>query len=91
MGLLDELTQLQAHDLEVGHRRYYDPLTFRREIEAAGFRIEREDGVLLKPLSNGQMMQFDSSIIDGLFEVGRSMPRLCAELLIVARHSTDRK
>ena len=46
-----------ATDHHHGHRRVYDPESFRRDFHAAGLRIEFFGGYWLKPVSNSQLEQ----------------------------------
>src|SRR5437762_7914964 len=41
--------------------------------------------VFLKPLANAQMLQFAPELLHAFFEVGKELPRYCAELYAVAR------
>jgi HAD superfamily hydrolase (TIGR01549 family) len=89
MGLLKDLQELQAHDHEVGHRRYYTIEMLRAHVEAAGMEVQEEAGVFLKPLANWQMEGWDDALADAFYEVGLSAPELCAELILACRRVTD--
>jgi 2-polyprenyl-3-methyl-5-hydroxy-6-metoxy-1,4-benzoquinol methylase len=80
MGLLSELTDFSARDIQYGHKRVYDRALLGRHLEAAGLRVAQEQGVLIKPLSNAQMLNWDPAVIQALFEVGKEAPDLCNEL-----------
>jgi SAM-dependent methyltransferase len=62
LGLLAELTELQAHDHAVGHRRYYTFESFRRLIDAFsarhGFSLARYGTCSFKLTGNTEMMAF---------------------------------
>jgi HAD superfamily hydrolase (TIGR01509 family) len=89
MGLLGEIGELQAHDHEVGHRRYYDREGLEQDVRRAGLRPRRIDGIMLKPLSNAQMEQWPDALADAFDEVGRQLPDWCAELLFVCERESS--
>jgi hypothetical protein len=82
MGILSEPHDLSERDLRFGHRRVYDPVLLRREIESAGFRIREEAGNMLKFVSNEQMALLPSAVWRGLFEAGKGFPGHCAEIYV---------
>lgn len=85
MGLLPKLTSLNKTDISVGHRRVYTRERFRKEIRAAGFKILKEGGVLLKPLSNEQIEKTWNNSMKMVFcSLGEKYPDIAAELYIVA-------
>ncbi len=84
MGLLDHPCQLNPRDRELGHRRVYEPASFRRDLEAAGYRIEQVGGCFLKPLSNQQIEDgWTEEMIRAFFELGKQFPDNAAELFAV--------
>src|SRR5262249_5026143 len=85
MGMLDRPGGLGGRDHKYGPRRVYDDDLLRCHVREAGWRVEQLTGVFLKPLSNAQMTAFAPELLDALFEVGRELPRYCAELYAVAR------
>ena len=80
MGLIHRLDELHERDLRAGHRRVYNVETLRRDVEAAGLRLDFWTGIFLKPLSNDQMRTWPQPLLDALFEVGRELPAYCAEI-----------
>jgi 2-polyprenyl-3-methyl-5-hydroxy-6-metoxy-1,4-benzoquinol methylase len=85
MGMLSSTTDLNEADVRIGHRRVYTRETLLADVQGAGLKIEHAGGVFLKPLSNGQIeQQWDEPLIQAFYEVGRLLPDLCAELLVVA-------
>lgn len=84
MGLLKELNDFSPRDIQYGHQRVYDSLLLRQHLEAAGLRVAQAQGVLIKPLSNAQMLAWDPAVIRALFEVGQDEPDLCNELYLRA-------
>jgi len=54
-GLISSCYELTPHDVEIGHKRFYDLESLKRDIVASGLRTESTGGSLLKPFSNPQM------------------------------------
>jgi 2-polyprenyl-3-methyl-5-hydroxy-6-metoxy-1,4-benzoquinol methylase len=85
MGLLQERTELNAADLSIGHRRVYNPATFRQEIVDAGLTIQVFGGMFIKVLSNSQTeVVFDEDQLEALFRVGADNPNVAAEIYVIA-------
>jgi 2-polyprenyl-3-methyl-5-hydroxy-6-metoxy-1,4-benzoquinol methylase len=80
MGLLEDLHEFSARDIQLGHQRVYDLASLSRDVHEGGLQIVDVEGIMLKPLSNAQMEQWDPRVINGLLEVGREVPDLCNEL-----------
>jgi 2-polyprenyl-3-methyl-5-hydroxy-6-metoxy-1,4-benzoquinol methylase len=85
MGLLGDTTELNDADRRIGHRRVYTEATLIEDVVDAGFEPFHIGGVFLKTLSNAQIDEWPGELQDAFYEVGRLFPRLCAELLVVAR------
>ena len=91
MGLIDSLYSLTPNDLRGGHRRVYDRVSLNRELEAAGFEIIAQGGILFKFLADFQMdKMIDSGILgkeqcEGLFKLGHEYPDMCADIYAIAR------
>lgn len=83
MGMLKRLDELHAGDLAVGHLRSYDWVTLAEDVRAAGLEVQHMDGVMLKPLANSQMEDWDIQLLDALFEVGRELPAYCSEIYVM--------
>ncbi len=58
MGIISSYYELSPQDTEVGHRRFYDMDSLRRDIVASDLKVESMGGVLLKPFSHPQMEWF---------------------------------
>ena len=85
MGLQPALDSLGQRDELVGHQRVYSLETLNEDLSAAGFKLAEHRGFFLKPLSNGQMVDWDSSLITGLIEVSSDLPtEICANIGFVA-------
>ena len=55
MGLISNHYELCPLDIEVGHRRFYDTDSLKRDIVASGLKVESIGGVIIKPFSHPQM------------------------------------
>jgi trans-aconitate methyltransferase len=87
MGLIHDITQPSENDRVLGHRRYYTMASFRDDINASGYQIQRMEGLYLKPLSTAQMMSINlsSSAINALCQVGKQYPELSCGILAELR------
>jgi 2-polyprenyl-3-methyl-5-hydroxy-6-metoxy-1,4-benzoquinol methylase len=87
MGLLPEEHAMNATDAHHGHRRVYDPESFRHDFARAGLRVEVFGGYWLKPLSNAQLeAQWTPEMRRAYLELGERYPDIAAEIYVVARH-----
>jgi trans-aconitate methyltransferase len=77
-GLLPDLHQLSEHDLQLGHRRYFDLASFRDLATGAGLTIRAQEGVYLKCLTTSQLEQLrlPPEIIQSFFVVGAGYPEI---------------
>jgi 2-polyprenyl-3-methyl-5-hydroxy-6-metoxy-1,4-benzoquinol methylase len=82
-GMLPDITALSEHDLLLGHKRYYTVETLRRDLELAGYLVERLEGIYLKPLTTRQMLShsFDERVIEAFCRVAINYPELSCGLL----------
>jgi trans-aconitate methyltransferase len=85
LGMLPAPHSFSERDKKYGHRRVYDMDLLRLHLSQAGWNVEQLRGVFLKPLSNAQMLQFAPELLQAFFEVGKELPRYCAELYAVAQ------
>jgi hypothetical protein len=85
LGLLEFEEQLNEADIHHGHRRVYNPETFRRDFLKAGLTIEVFGGYWLKPVSNAQIEQsWTSEMLQAFMKLGERYPDISAEMYIVA-------
>ncbi len=84
LGIINDFYLLTHEDIKKGHQRIYDQERLIKELTKSGFRRISIEGVLLKPLSNHQMVLWDSKICDALFKIGKELPDYCSSLLAVA-------
>jgi len=89
MGFLKFEEELNDADRHHGHRRVYNPETFRREFLAAGYEIEHFGGYWLKPLSNKQIEDtWTKDMLNAFMALGERYPDIAGELFIVARRTS---
>jgi SAM-dependent methyltransferase len=83
-GLLDDMTTLSENDLILGHQRYYTLQTLTNDVEKSGYKVERTEGIYLKPFTTSQMisLEFDKKILDALCLAGIDYPELCCGILM---------
>ena len=82
-GMLGHMETLSENDLLLGHKRYYTVATLSAEIDRAGYRIDKMEGVYLKPFTTSQMvaLNLDKKVIRALCEVGVDYPELSCGIL----------
>lgn len=86
MGLLPFEEALNESDIGHGHRRVYNPESFRREFYGAGLEIEYFGGYWLKPLADAQIMQiYTDAMIDAFMRMGERYPDIAGEIYVVAK------
>ena len=88
MGLIKSSCELSDRDVKVGHKRFFNQSLLKIMTENAGLKVEAMGGVILKPFSNNQMqrvVEWDngSSILDGLYELARTMPEYSSPIWAV--------
>jgi 2-polyprenyl-3-methyl-5-hydroxy-6-metoxy-1,4-benzoquinol methylase len=89
MGLLPFEEALNELDIKHGHRRVYNPETFRRDFIEAGLAIQVFGGYFVKAASQGQLAQIATpEMIDAFCRVGERYPDIAAELYVVAGSAT---
>jgi len=82
-GLIANLQELSENDILLGHKRYYTVTTLKQDVHAAGYEIERLEGIYLKPLTTRQLvsLNLDKKIIESLCEIGIEYPELSCGIL----------
>jgi 2-polyprenyl-3-methyl-5-hydroxy-6-metoxy-1,4-benzoquinol methylase len=85
MGILATEHSLNESDNHHGHRRVYDPESFRAEFLRAGLKIRICGGYWLKPLSNAQIdSSWTPEMLQAFMQLGERYPDVAAEIYIVA-------
>jgi 2-polyprenyl-3-methyl-5-hydroxy-6-metoxy-1,4-benzoquinol methylase len=86
MGLLPFEEALNEADRKHGHRRVYNPETFRRDFLQAGLQVEVFGGYWLKPLSNAQIERdWTADQLAAFMRLGERYPDIAGEIYVVAR------
>ena len=89
MGLLAREDVLNEADIHHGHRRVFDPASFRECFVAAGLAVEHFGGYWLKPLSNAQIeATWSPSMLSAFMQLGEKYPDVAAEIYVVAGRLT---
>lgn len=85
-GFLPDLYSLSPSDRALGHKRYFDAASFQQAVEAAGYRVTDRRGLVLKPLTTGQLasLQLDAQIEQAFIDVGYVLPDVCNGIMLVA-------
>ena len=85
MGLLRQEDTLNEMDFHHGHRRVFNPETFRNAFSQAGLRIEIFGGYWMKPLSNAQIeASWTPEMIEAFMVLGERYPDIAGEIYVVA-------
>lgn len=88
MDLLPFEEAMNDADVHHGHRRVFNPETFRQAFRQSGLRIDFFGGYWLKPLSNGQIEQsWTPKMLEAFMRLGERYPDIAAEIYIVASHA----
>lgn len=80
-GMLNNIHDLNATDLRVGHRRVYSSDTLKSQVKKAGIKIIKEDGFFLKPLSDSQLEKLPDDVINAFYLIGGQLPKDLLALL----------
>lgn len=85
MGMLPFEEALNDADERHGHRRVYNPETFRRDFTQAGLTIEIFGGYWLKPVSNAQIERdWTEEMLTAFMSLGERYPDIAGEIYVVA-------
>lgn len=85
MGLLPFEEALSEADEFHGHRRIFNPESFRHVFRQSGLHIQFFGGYWLKPLSNRQIEEtWTPEMLDAFVSLGERYPDIAGEIYIVA-------
>lgn len=88
MGLLSSEDALNDADRHHGHRRVFNPESFRGAFLEAGLRIEVFGGYWLKPVSNRQIEEtWTPEMLSAFMTLGERYPDIAGEIYCVATRS----
>jgi len=85
MGLLqaeDELNELDKHH---GHRRVFNPESFRQAFYQSGYNIDYFGGYWMKPVANSQIeANWTPEMLEAFMKLGERYPDIAGEIYVVA-------
>ncbi|MFT0531223.1 class I SAM-dependent methyltransferase [Castellaniella hirudinis] len=85
MGLLPAEDTLNSLDLHHGHRRVFNPETFRQAFFKAGLNIDLFGGYWMKPLSNAQIeATWTPQMMEAFMTLGERYPDIAGEIYVLA-------
>lgn len=74
MGMIKYGTELNEDDIRIGHRRVFTIQTLRTTVISSGLNILKEEGILFKPLSNRQMMEWPDKLFEAYYSLAKKLP-----------------
>jgi trans-aconitate methyltransferase len=85
-GLLDDLYRLSAHDLALGHRRYFDLESLTRLVRDSGLQVTAREGLCLKCLTTAQLraLQLEPRVMAAFCELAASYPEIANAIYLEA-------
>jgi 2-polyprenyl-3-methyl-5-hydroxy-6-metoxy-1,4-benzoquinol methylase len=85
MGLLESEDSLNEADVAHGHRRVFNPESFRSVFFRAGLQIDFFGGYWLKPIANSQIeSDWTTEMLDSFMALGERYPDIAGEIYVVA-------
>jgi len=85
MGLLSREDEMNDLDRHHGHRRVFNPESFRSAFTQAGLRVDVFGGYFLKPISNGQIeSSWTPPMIEAFMQMGERYPDIAGENYVLA-------
>lgn len=85
MGLLPFEEAMNEADIHHGHRRVFNPESFRQVFIQSGLSIETFGGYWLKPLSNKQIEEsWTPEMLESFMRLGERYPDIAADIYIIA-------
>jgi 2-polyprenyl-3-methyl-5-hydroxy-6-metoxy-1,4-benzoquinol methylase len=85
MGILRQEDALNEMDFHHGHRRVFNPESFRNAFSQADLKIEVFGGYWIKPVSNAQIeASWTPEMIEAFMVLGERYPDIAGEIYVVA-------
>lgn len=89
MGLLPHEDALNEMDVHHGHRRVFNPESYRNSFSKAGLQVEIFGGYWMKPVSNKQIEDnWTPQMLNAFMQLGERYPDIAGEIYVVARTAT---
>ncbi|HEX8605418.1 MAG TPA: class I SAM-dependent methyltransferase [Pseudoduganella sp.] len=86
MGMLPQEDSLNDSDIRHGHRRVFNPESFRNTFMQAGLKVELFGGYWIKPVSNKQIEDnWTPEMLEAFMQLGERYPDIAAEIYVVAK------
>lgn len=90
MGLLPREDALNEMDIHHGHRRIFNPESFRNAFLQAGFKLEHFGGYWIKPVSNRQIENtWSPEMLDAFMKLGERYPDIAGEIYVLAQREVN--
>ena len=87
MGLQPSEDTMSELDYHHGHRRIYNPESFRSDFTKSGFHISHYGGYWLKPVTNSQIhSSWTKEMLYAFMKLGERYPDIAGEIYVVATH-----
>lgn len=87
MGIQPSEETMSELDYHHGHRRIYNPESFRSDFIKAGLQVLNYGGYWLKPVSNNQINEsWNKEMLLAFMKLGERYPDIAAEIYVVASH-----
>lgn len=87
MGILAFEEAMNEADIHHGHRRIFNPETFRQAFQQSGLNIDFFGGYWLKPVSNKQIEDsWTPQMLESFMRLGERYPDIAGEIYIVGSH-----
>jgi SAM-dependent methyltransferase len=85
-GLLEDMYVLSSSDLALGHKHYFDLDSISELVRAAGFKVAKTKGLLLKPFTTGQLntLNLSPNVWRALLEVSAEYPAISNAIYLEA-------
>lgn len=86
-GFMQDIYALSPFDRELGHKRYFDNQSITQLVEASGYKVFHNLGLVLKPLTTSQLRQLalDERVEKAFIDVGYEQPDISNGILLIAR------
>jgi 2-polyprenyl-3-methyl-5-hydroxy-6-metoxy-1,4-benzoquinol methylase len=87
MDLLPGEDGMSELDIHHGHRRIYNPESFRQDFIQAGLKVAHFGGYWLKPVSNAQIhSSWTKEMLNAFMELGERYPDIAGEIYVIAKN-----
>lgn len=88
LGMLPHEDALNEMDVHHGHRRVFNPESFRNTFYQAGLKIDIFGGYWIKPVSNKQIEDsWSPEMLEAFMQLGERYPDIAGEIYVIATKS----